>query len=107
MQGEKKQLVFIMLAFICAAGVFFLSGLFQSMAYWGNGLTWYWIGVVLTFITGMVGTAFILQSLKVDAPVEKNWLTILLISLRALAVLAIGLGFLWTTFVVVAGMSGM
>ena len=107
MQGEKKQLVFIMLAFICAAGVFFLSGLFQSMAYWGNGLTWYWIGVVLTFITGMVGTALILQSLKVDAPVEKNWLTILLISLRALAVLAIGLGFLWTTFVVVAGMSGM
>ncbi|WP_255407595.1 hypothetical protein [Sporosarcina sp. P20a] len=41
MQGEKKQLVFIMLAFICAAGVFFLSDLFQSMAYWGNGLTWY------------------------------------------------------------------
>ncbi|PID16145.1 hypothetical protein CSV63_05775 [Sporosarcina sp. P34] len=107
MQGEKKQLVCILLAFVCAAGVFFLSDVFQSMAYLGDGLIWYWIGVVLTFVTGIVGTVFILLSLKVEGPVEKSWLTVLLISLRAVAVLAIGLGFLWTTFVVVAGMSGM
>lgn len=106
MQGEKKQLLYTMLAFVCASGVFLMSILFQKMAYWGGGLTWYWVGVALTFAIGVAGTAFILQSLKIKGSEEKTLLTTLLISLRALAILAIGLGFLWTTFIVSAGMSG-
>ncbi|AXI01384.1 hypothetical protein DV702_13090 [Sporosarcina sp. PTS2304] len=102
-----KKIWYTVFAFVCAAGVFLLSMLFQKMAYWGGGLTWYWLGVVAAYVTGGVGTVFILLTLKIAEPEKKTWLSVALVSLRAVAILAIGLGFLWTTFIVAAGMSGM
>ncbi len=100
MQGEKKQFQYTMIAFICAAGVFLLSMLSQKIVTSGGGLLLFGLSVALTFAAGIAGTLFILQSLKIEGSEEKTFLSKALISLRALAILAIGLGFLWTTFII-------
>ena len=76
------------------------------MAYWGNGLTWYWVGVTLTYLIGLLGVMFFALSFKKREGNQKVFAS-LLISLRTSSILALGIGFLWTTFVIIAGMSGM
>lgn len=99
-----KKIWFTVFAFVCAAVMFLLTNVFQKMANWSGGPVWYWVGVVATYALGAVGTVFILITLKIPEPEEKNWLSVSLLSLRAVAILAIGLGFLWTTFIVAARM---
>lgn len=95
---------YTLLSLICAAGVFYFSYVFQVMAYWGKGLTWYWIGVVFTYLIGLFGVMFIiLSSKKRDGGKENSFPKLL----RALSISALVVGFLWTTFVIIAGMSGM
>ncbi len=48
----KTKQFFVLLSLLCAIGVFLMSGPFQSMAYWGNDFTWYWIGVFLPIFFG-------------------------------------------------------
>ncbi len=100
----RKQLIYALLSLICAAGVFYLSYLFQEMAYWGRGLTWYWVGVVFTYLIGLLGVMFIILSLKVRKGEKETTLPILLSTFSAVMLVC---GFLWTTFVIIAGMSGM
>ncbi|MFB4166278.1 hypothetical protein ACE1TI_21460 [Alteribacillus sp. JSM 102045] len=100
---NAMQWFYAVLALICATGVFYLSKLFQDMAYWGEGLTWYWIGVVFTYLTGLLGIGFIILSVK-----RRNGKkTLFPILLRTFSTSALVIGFLWTTFVIIAGMSGM
>ena len=94
------------MSLVCAIGVFYLSIKFQKMAYWGNGLTWFWVGVTCTYLIGLLGIVFFALSFK-KREGDQKYFPSLLISLRTLAILALGIGFLWTTFVIIAGMSGM
>lgn len=104
---EIKLIFYTLISLLCAAGVFYLSILFQKMAYWGNGLTWYWVGVTFTYLIGLLGVMFIILSFKKREGNKKTFFSFLLILLRTLSILALGIGFLWTTFVIIAGMSGM
>ncbi len=104
---EIKLIFYTIFSLLCAAGVFYLSVLFQEMAYWGKGLTWFWVGVTFTYLTGLLGVMFIILSFKKREGNKKIFFSLLLILLRTLSSLALGIGFLWTTFVIIAGMSGM
>ncbi|WP_026701679.1 hypothetical protein [Salibacterium aidingense] len=100
----RKQLIYTFLSLICAAGVFYLSNLFQDMAYWGEGLTWYWVGIIFNYLIGLLGVMFIIFSLKSRKGDKETSFPILL---RTLSGVTLVIGFLWTTFVIIAGISGM
>ncbi|WP_091277123.1 hypothetical protein [Alteribacillus persepolensis] len=100
----RKQLIYTLSSLICALGVFYLSILFQDMAYWGKGLTWYWVGVVFAYLIGLLGVIFIILSLKKRKSYKETLFPVLL---RTLSGGTLVIGFLWTTFVIIAGMSGM
>lgn len=59
------------MSLVCAIGVFYLSIKFQQMAYWGNGLTWFWVGVTFTYLIGLLGIVFFALSFK-KVKVSKN-----------------------------------
>lgn len=99
----KTKPVYFILSLVCGIGIFPMSMLFQIMAYWGNSLTWYWVGVVLTYALFGIGvTSLIFANTKKN---ESHHL--LLISLSIVLSLLLLMGFLWTTFIVITGMSGM
>ncbi|MEK4130084.1 hypothetical protein NYE67_10405 [Solibacillus sp. FSL W8-0474] len=102
----NKQILYTFMSLVCAIGVFYLSIKFQEMAYWGNGLTWYWVGVTFTYLIGVLGCVFFALSFK-KREGDQKYFSSLLISLRISSILALGIGFLWTTFIIIAGMSGM
>lgn len=102
--STRKRLFFNLLSLMCAAGVFYLSFAFQAMAYWSDGLTWYWIGAVFTYLAGLLGAMFAFLSL-IKRGGEKPISVIIL--LNVVSFIALGLGFVWTTFVIIAGQSGM
>lgn len=54
----------LILSIICAVGVFFMSNVFQGIAYWGEGLTWYWIGVSITYSIWLLGVIFLANALR-------------------------------------------
>lgn len=101
MKSTEKNPFCIVLPLICAIGIFPMSMLFQTMAYWGNNLTWYWLGVILTYSLFFMGVAF----LAVIFTKKNKPYNLLVLSLFSMVLLI--LGFLWTTFIIIAGMSGM
>lgn len=60
----KTKQIFVFLSVLCAMGVFLMSSAFQSMAYWGNDFTWYWIGVVFTYFLGLMGIIFLVVAIN-------------------------------------------
>ncbi|MEK4531976.1 hypothetical protein [Solibacillus sp. FSL K6-1554] len=102
-----KLYLYTLFSLLCAVGLFYLSIKFGEMAYWGNGLTWYWVGVTITYLTGILGVIFIILSLKIRDDSKNGFYSYSINLLRTLSILALGLGFLWTTFLIIAGMSGM
>lgn len=77
------------------------------MAYWGDGLTWFWVGVIFTYLIGLLGVMFIILSIiNRDGHIE-GFFSYVINFLSTLSFLALALGFLWTTFLIIAGMSGM
>ncbi len=101
---KKEFLTFVSL--LCAIGVFGMSSAFQSMAYWGNDCTWYWIGVVLTYFLGWVGIVFLVFASKRKTKINgesKSSLSMFGI-ITSLVLIS---SFLWTTFIIIAGMSGI
>lgn len=102
----KTKLFFVFLSLLCAIGVFLMIGPFQSMAYWGNGLTWYWIGAAFTFFIWLMGIVFLVLAMTRKEKVRGK----LIFGLPILGVASFVIlicGFLWTTFVIIAGMSGI
>ncbi|BAK16369.1 hypothetical protein SSIL_1946 [Solibacillus silvestris StLB046] len=83
-----KLYLYTLFSLLCAVGLFYLSIKFGEMAYWGNGLTWF-------------------LSLKIRDDSKNGFYSYSINLLRTLSILALGLGFLWTTFLIIAGMSGM
>lgn len=102
-----KLYFYTLFSLLCAVGVFYLSIKFQKMAYWGNGLTWFWVGVTITYLTGILGVIFIILSFKIRNDNKNGFYSYSINLLRTLSILALGMGFLWTTFVIIAWMSGM
>ena len=103
MNRLKSNPFLIFLSYLCAIGVFFMSIKFQEMAYWGNNLTWYWVGVTITYI--LFFTGMILLKLVFTRKSEVH--TVLKISTGVFSGIFLILGILWTTFIVIAGMSGI
>lgn len=101
---KKEFLVFLSL--LCAIGVFLMSSAFQSMAYWGNDFTWYWAGVVFTYFLGLMGIVFLVFAIKRKTRVNgesRSGLSMFGIMTSIILIC----GFLWTTFIIIAGMSGI
>lgn len=94
---------FIFLSLLCAIGVFLMTGPFQSMAYWGNDFTWYWIGVAFTYFLWLMGIVFLVVAITRKANVKKKLVFGLSILGIATFILLV-IGFLWTTFVIIFGM---
>lgn len=104
---DIKLIFYTLFSLLCAVGVFYLSIKFQEMAYWGNGLTWFWLGVTITYLTGLFGVLFVILSLKIRNDNKNGFYSYSINLLRTLSILTLGMGFLWTTFLIIAGMSGM
>lgn len=102
----KTKQFFVLLSLLCAIGVFLMSGPFQSMAYWGNDLNWYWVGVAFTYFLWLMGIVFLVIAITRKANV-KGKLTFGLSMLGIASFILLVFGFLWTTFVIIAGMSGI
>ena len=80
-----------------------MSSLFQKMAYWGNSLMWYWIGAGLAYLLLGFGVLFlVLNFINRNKPD-----TIIGLGLSFISAICLLSSFLWTTFVIVAGMSGL
>lgn len=102
----KTKQFLVYLSLLCAIGVFLMSSAFQSMAYWGNDLTWYWIGAVSTYFLWLIGIVFLgiamTRKTKVKGKLKGGLQIVGIVTFIILI-----FGFLWTTFVIIAGMSGI
>lgn len=91
-------------SFLCVISLFFMIKGFQRMAYWGDDLTWYWVGVIFTYIICLVGIVFVfllkinIRELKTEG---KLIFGLPIIGIALLVLLLYGL--LWTSFVIIAG----
>jgi hypothetical protein len=74
-------------------GVYF-SGEFQAMAYWTQGLLWYWIGAFLSYL-------FLIFTILTIFLKSKSGIILRIISTVLVVMVAS-----WTTFVIIAGQSG-
>jgi hypothetical protein len=74
-------------------GVYF-SGEFQAMAYWTQGLLWYWIGAFLSYL-------FLILAILTIFFKSKSGINLRIISSVLVVMVAC-----WTTFVIIAGQSG-
>lgn len=77
------------------------------MAYWGEGLTWFWIGVTFTYLIGLLGAMFFILSVVKRDDAKQGFYSYIINFFRTLSFLALVLGFLWTSFLIIAWMSGM
>ena len=89
----------LLLSLLCGSLVFPMSAQFQRMAYWVNGGTWFWIGVTVTYLLWLIGTACLISFLK-----QKN-LKLSTISLSVISFVLLFSDFLWTTFIIIMGLS--
>jgi multisubunit Na+/H+ antiporter MnhG subunit len=99
-----KKRIYVFLSLLCAVGVFIMSSVFQNMVNWGEGLTWYWIGVTFTYFIWLLGIILLVITRK------SNWEGKLLFGLPVLWItsfIILIFGFFWTTFIIMAGLSGM
>lgn len=102
----KSKQLYVFLSVICAVGVFLMSDAFQRMAYWGEDFTWYWIGVGVTYFIWLMGIIF----LAIAITRKSNTKGKLIFGISILGVgsfIVLICGFLWTTFVIIAGLSGI
>ncbi|SDZ41104.1 hypothetical protein SAMN04488156_1304 [Bacillus sp. 166amftsu] len=89
---------------------FIFSLKFQDMAYWGRNetgivdtfsMTWYWIGVGLAYTCTITSIILVfLQTKNTQRSTISN-------VLRSINLFIITITLIWTTFVVIAGSSGM
>ena len=101
----KKEFLMI-LSFLSGIAVFFMTSAFQSMAYWGNDSTWYWIGASFTYLLGVVGVVLLAFSIKKEKR-EKGESKFSLSVFGLVTSILLICGFLWTTFIIIGGLSGI
>jgi hypothetical protein len=75
---------------------------FQYMAYWGSGypvgMMWFWIGAFLSYVFSLTAILLVLFKTKFNFVGNASKIIISLITIANI---------LWTTFVIIAGLSGM
>lgn len=91
--------LYIFLSLLCAVSVFLMSSVFQSMAHWGEGTIWYWVGVTITCLIWLLGIIFLVVAKKSRAKSKSIMGIVSFIILIC--------GFFWTVFIIMAGLSGM
>ncbi|MCO7125639.1 hypothetical protein NIE88_07640 [Sporolactobacillus shoreicorticis] len=94
---KHPNLVAFILMFIGAS----FSSEFQQMAYWSLGIFWYWVGAGIAYIATFA--ALILMVFLNKSKKEGN----LVLSTKLIGIIICTLILLWTTFVIIAGQSGM
>lgn len=94
----KANRILQILSLICAVGMFPMTSVFQSMAYWGDDFTFYWLGVGITYSFFLLGLVLLIVS-------HLRTYRMTFLSLATFKLLICG--FLWTTFIILAGMSGV
>lgn len=97
MNKMLNQKYYILVSFVSAVSVYLLSMAFQSMAYWGNTVMWYWVGVVITYIVWSIGIIFLIMSFR-----NNKFNLIYSISYLVAGLLLIT-GFIWVSFIIVMG----
>lgn len=102
----KSKQFYVILSLVCAITMFLMSSAFQNMAYWGKGLTWYWIGVSFTYLLWLMGIIFLVIAITRES--NKNGKLLFSLSIVGIgSFIILILGFCWTTFVIIAGLSGI
>ena len=96
MNSIKTRRIYLLMSYVCGLVVFQMSSIFQRMAYWGNTLVWYWVGISLTYLIWLVGVIFLVVSFKQGKNIK---------ILGFISGVILVLGFLWATFIIIAGLS--
>ena len=97
MSGVIKEKHYIVISLFCAIIVFWLSMAFQKMAYWGNGLFWYWVGVAITALIWLTGKVFLVRA------VRSNKLSFIYLIGYIVSSALLLIGFLWVIFIIAMG----
>ena len=102
----KSQRFYVLVSLLCAVSMFVMSNVFQSMAYWGEGLTWYWVGVSFTYLIWLIGIVLLVLA-RTRKTTAKGKLIVGLPIMGIATFILLICGCLWTTFVIIAGLSGI
>jgi hypothetical protein len=86
--------------FLMFVGAAFSSG-FQEMAYWGPRPLWYYVGSGIAYVTTIAALILLVALSKAK---EENSLTLFT---KVIGIIICTLILLWTTFLLIAGASGM
>lgn len=97
MNKSVKEKHYLTLSFLSAISVYLLSPVFQRMAYWGEGMLWYWVGVAFTYLVGFLGLILLTMAIK------KNKLNLMYGIAYAVSGFLLITGFLWITFIIIMG----
>ncbi|MBR7796073.1 hypothetical protein GT022_08430 [Agaribacter marinus] len=100
-----RKKLYVSLSVLCAVSVFIMSSVFQSMAHWGKGLTWYWVGVTFTCFIWLLGIIFLVIATRKSNVKEKSIFGLSIMGIVSFIMLICG--FCWVAFVIMAGLSGM
>jgi hypothetical protein len=97
---KKNRYISVFSLILVILSVYFCSK-FQAMAYWGSGLTWFWIEVSCVYICAItaIGLVFVKKKGIELSLTDKK--------IRVLSFTIAVLNILWTTFAIIAGFSGM
>ena len=94
-------------SFVMAAMGFYFSVIFQDMAYWSGvhkgvptTLVWYWIGAALSYGFSLIALYLIFQNSSNEKASSLH------IYLKIISSILVALSLTWTTFVIIAGLSG-
>lgn len=92
-----KEKYYLVMSLLSAVSVYLLSSAFQIMAYWGNGLFFYWIGATLTYLVWLAGTLFLIMAIR------NNKMNYIYAIGYVVSGLLLTIGFMWVTFIISMG----
>ncbi|GAA0359301.1 hypothetical protein GCM10008932_09890 [Alkalibacterium iburiense] len=92
-----KEKHYLVISLLSAVSVYLLSIAFQIMAYWGNGLFFYWIGAALTYLVWLAGTSFLIMAIR------NNKMNFIYAIGYVVSGLLLTIGFMWVTFIISMG----
>lgn len=93
-----KEEHYLPLSLLSAVSVYLFSMLFQRMAYWGQGLLWFWVGVLITYLVWFLGMVFLIMAIR---KIQIN--TVYMIGYVISGFLLIT-GFMWVSFIIIMGL---
>ncbi|SHG56516.1 hypothetical protein [Ornithinibacillus halophilus] len=102
----KSKQFYVILSLVCAVAMLLMSTTFQSMAYWGEGLTWFWVGVSCTYLLWLMGIVFLAVAITKRTDLNPK-LSIGVSIMGIVSFILLLCGFGWTTFIIIFGLSGL